>query len=439
MGSNLKVWRWSAGLTIVVGYFSLVQIDDAAAAQVIANDLIVQGSLCVGIDCISTESFSFDTIRLKENNLRIHFDDTSTSSGFAANDWRISINGSNAGDSSYFAVDDATLGTTPFKITAGASDNALFISSIGRIGLQTSSPATNLHISDGDTPSIRLDQTNISGFTPQAWEVSGNESSFFVRNATGTSRYPLRIRVAAPTNSVFVNDQGNVGLGTGSPGARLHAYAAAIAGAEALARFEVSDDTIGRLEINNASATNNTFIPRLQGRGTGQNAPLIMEGIVAADAGVAPAVVYNASKGAGGALAVRPLVAYRNNNVVKATIGANGDVFATSFNPTSSRTMKDDIADLDSKSANEALQQLTPVKYVYKDDATGEKRLGFIAEDVPDIVANADRKSVPIMDVVALVTKVVKDQQQTIDEQRKLIDELSKRLNQVESQMQSQK
>ena len=42
-----------------------------------ADDLIVQGSACVGLDCVNNEGFGFDTIRLKENNTRIRFDDTS--------------------------------------------------------------------------------------------------------------------------------------------------------------------------------------------------------------------------------------------------------------------------------------------------------------------------------------------------------------------------
>ena len=39
-------------------------------------------------------SFGFDTIVLKENNLRIFFDDTSTSASFPRNDWRIIANDS---------------------------------------------------------------------------------------------------------------------------------------------------------------------------------------------------------------------------------------------------------------------------------------------------------------------------------------------------------
>ncbi len=42
----------------------------AWADQVILDDLIVDGSACIGFDCVNGESFGFDTLRLKENNLR---------------------------------------------------------------------------------------------------------------------------------------------------------------------------------------------------------------------------------------------------------------------------------------------------------------------------------------------------------------------------------
>ncbi len=89
------------------------------------EDLYVKGSLCVGTDCADPESWSYDVIRLKENNLRIHFDDTSSTSSFPANDWRIVVNDTADGGGNYFAVEDSTSGAVPFKIEAGAPDNAL--------------------------------------------------------------------------------------------------------------------------------------------------------------------------------------------------------------------------------------------------------------------------------------------------------------------------
>ena len=64
------------------------------ADQVILDDLIVDGSACIGFDCVNGESFGFDTLRLKENNLRIKFQDTSSSASFPSRDWQITANDS---------------------------------------------------------------------------------------------------------------------------------------------------------------------------------------------------------------------------------------------------------------------------------------------------------------------------------------------------------
>lgn len=111
--------------------------------QVIADDLIVTGSQCIGFDCLTdgSESFGFDTLRLKENNLQIHFDDTSATAGFPANDWRIITNDSSSGGTNYFAIQDSTAGRTLFKLMAGAPVNAFYMSSNGRLGLGTETPA----------------------------------------------------------------------------------------------------------------------------------------------------------------------------------------------------------------------------------------------------------------------------------------------------------
>ena len=69
--------------------------------DVIPDDLIVQGSACVGLDCVNGEVFGFDTIRMKENNTRIQFDDTSTSAGFPTNNWQIRANSSGSGGGSF--------------------------------------------------------------------------------------------------------------------------------------------------------------------------------------------------------------------------------------------------------------------------------------------------------------------------------------------------
>jgi hypothetical protein len=189
--------------------------------QVIADDLIVQGSACIGLDCVNNESFGFDTIRLKENNTRIKFDDTSTSAGFPANDWQLTANDSASGGASKFSIEDITGSKVPFTITAGAPTNSVFVDSSGRVGLRTSTPVLDLHTATSNTPAHRYEQTNAGGFTAQTWDVAGNEANFFVRDVTGGSRLPFRIRPGAPTSSIDIGASGNVGIGTASPTSKL--------------------------------------------------------------------------------------------------------------------------------------------------------------------------------------------------------------------------
>ncbi|MEM9549046.1 MAG: hypothetical protein AAGA77_23870 [Bacteroidota bacterium] len=189
--------------------------------QVFLDDVIVEGSICVGLDCTNGESFGFDTQRLKENNLRIHFNDTSASASFPSNDWRITINDSTNGGGNYFAVEDATAGNIPFRIEAGAGANALYVDDAGNVGVGTATPVVETHIADGDSPTLRLEQNGSSGFTPQTWDVAGNETNFFVRDVTNGSKLPFKIIPNAPTNSIYVASSGNVGLATSSPDANL--------------------------------------------------------------------------------------------------------------------------------------------------------------------------------------------------------------------------
>ena len=198
----------------------LAGVGTAKADQVIPDDLIVQGSLCVGFDCVNNESFGFATIRLKENNLRIEFMDTSVGA-FPSNDWMITANDTGSGGASYLAFDDVTGGTQPFRVTAGAPTGSLWVDSTGRIGLRNTAPLLDLHMTTGNTPAIRLEQTNASGFAAQTWDVAGNEANFFVRDLTGGSRLPFRIRPGAPTSSIDIAASGDVGIGTASPLTRL--------------------------------------------------------------------------------------------------------------------------------------------------------------------------------------------------------------------------
>jgi len=94
----------------------------------------------------------------------------------------------------------------------------------------------------------------------------------------------------------------------------------------------------------------------------------------------------------------------------------------------SSRSLKENITELSSGEAFGALSGLNPVKYNYLSEKD-ENYVGFIAEDVPEMVAMKDRKSLSPMDIVALLTKVVQEQQKSIEGLTNELEQMKKILN----------
>jgi hypothetical protein len=367
------------------------------------DDIIVQGSACIGLDCVNNESFGFDTIRLKENNTRIKFDDTSTGAGFPNVDWQLTANDSASGGQNKFSIEDITNARVPFTVTALAPTNSMFIASNGRVGLRTSTPVLDLHLLTGDTPAVRLDQSNTSGFTAQTWDVAANEANFFVRDVTSGSRLPLRIRPGAPTSSLDIAATGNVGLGTGSPSVRLHVVGAA----NTNAIFEGGAATHSLVQFTNAGVSRG-FIGFANTGTTG------LSFFNATGAAVNMLITDGGNIGLGGV--TNPGSPIQHNN--GATLSAGGV-----WTNASSRALKTNIRSLSSRDALFTLRRLNPVTFEYRAD-TSEKHVGFIAEDVPELVATSDRKGLSAMDVVAVLTRVVQEQQQTISELQRKVQRL---------------
>lgn len=348
------------------------------------DDVIATGSLCVGFDCIDGESFGYDTIKLKENNLQLAFEDTSIGT-FPGVDWLIKVNDSTSGGASYFAVQDKTNSKTPFKIEANAPNNSLYVEDYGRVGLGTSIPYVELHIVDGDSPTVRLDQDGTSGWAAQSWDLCGNETNFFLRDVTNGSKLCFRVQPNTPSNTLCLRNTGNVGIGTWSPEYKLEVETT---GENAAI---VTQRTDGAINYMNSTATYGNF-------GTVSDHPL--------------------------RLAVNGVwrVRFDNDNSLTMKNGATCTAAGVWTN-NSSRELKENIEDLTLDEAEETLENLKPVKYNYKVDKS-ENYVGFIAEDVPDSVAMNDRKHLVAMDIVGVLTKVVKQQQKTIEELNKRLEKL---------------
>ncbi|HKR64408.1 MAG TPA: tail fiber domain-containing protein [Thermoanaerobaculia bacterium] len=287
-----------------------------------ASDVSATGGVCGGADCTNAETYGLSPVKMKANNTRLKFEDTSTSPGFASTDWQLSANDTTSGGANKLFVEDLTAATSPFVIEGATPSNTLYVDSTGRIGLRTSTPAKDLTISVALSPTIRMEQS-ASPF--QAWDIVANNNNFYVRDVNHESD-PFIILAAAPYNSLVIDSTGRIGLGVATPSYQIHHSSGA----------------------------------RL-------------------DAGV--------------------------------------------WVDASSRKVKQDIHELERDAAFDALHALQPVTFAYKSNPT-DTHVGFIAEDVPELVATPDRTGLAPMDVVAVLTKIVQEQQKTIDEMRVRLEHL---------------
>jgi hypothetical protein len=101
----------------------------------------------------------------------------------------------------------------------------------------------------------------------------------------------------------------------------------------------------------------------------------------------------------------------------------------------SSREYKENIKGLKVEDAVETLQGLNPVTFSYK-VCPEENHVGFVAEEVPELVATKDRKGLSPMDIVAVLTKVVQEQQKIAQEHSKTISVLLGKVVELERMLQ---
>ena len=98
----------------------------------------------------------------------------------------------------------------------------------------------------------------------------------------------------------------------------------------------------------------------------------------------------------------------------------------------SSRKYKENIVLLALQEAMETLTLLEPVKFNYKTDLT-ENCVGFIAEDVPELVAINGRNGLSPMDIVAVLTKVTQEQQNLLEDIQQIVEAQQVEINELKN------
>ncbi|MEZ5593874.1 MAG: hypothetical protein R3F53_25475 [Gammaproteobacteria bacterium] len=165
----------------IIGVLPIILLSATVQADNVAlDDQIIQSSQCIGFDCVNGEDFNGGiTLRLKANNTRIHFLDTSNSAAFPSTDWQLTANDSTNNGRNRFSIEDVTASVESFTIMGGAPDFSVFIQGNGNVGMGTDDPQRAMHVIKANTPAIRLEQGG-GTFPAAVWDIQANEQGLSI-------------------------------------------------------------------------------------------------------------------------------------------------------------------------------------------------------------------------------------------------------------------
>ncbi len=383
------------------------------------SDGIIRNSLCVGFDCPNSPTFSDTTILLMENNDRIKFDDTSTINSFPRNDWEIEANSNLNGGASYLGFNDCGQSSQGgcasdlvFAVEAGARQNALYVESDGDVGFGTANPVVRLHTTDGDTPALRLEQDGSSGFAPQTWDIAGNETSFFIRDATNGSTLPFRIRPGASSNSLVIDSDDDVGIGVLSADAPLHVLRSGSIGSDGQVHIE-----------NNSGTASDRNMLRIENNGP---PTLLFSNTNAASNGSWTYTVTN-----GGIFQIN---ASGSGTPIELQLSEGGDMtIGGMLTELSSREAKTGFENLDGQDVLERLANLPVTVWNYKHDDDGIRHIGPMAEDFyAAFNVGTDAHHIAPSDKAGVALAAIQGLNQVVREKDAEIEALRMRLEKLE-------
>lgn len=235
------------------------------------------------------------------------------------------------------------------------------------------------------------------------------------------------VTAAAPSNSMVMNEGGVSIRGGGFPSAKLHVGSITSVTDPGEVRVDPGNPAAATIHAVN-SQINTSMI--LETQAVNRNVSLKMANPTAS---FTQAVTNNFAL-RDNINNVNPIVVFPSASNINSVVIRNGRVGLGVANPASplqlangascsvggvwtnasSRELKQGIAALSLEAARDAVRSLKPVTYAYTAEPN-ELHAGFIAEDVPDLVAMNSRRSLSSMDFVAVLTKVVQVQEEQLD------------------------
>ncbi len=350
------------------------------------------------------------------------------------------------------------------------------------------------------------DTSTTAGFPAGDWQLTANDSAsggadrFSLEDLTsGTT--PLTIRGGAPSNSLFVDGAGNVGLGTATPAQHVHVAS----GNTPTVRLEQTAGTVRTWDVGASGTsffvkdvTNASAVPfRIRAGAATGSLEMVASGFVGmgtatpetrlhlrstdpttASFGPSKFLVENASstntprelfelrnngsvafifkdqsvpeRWAFQGFANSFIIDNQNNGGIEYNFGPTGNLVmagnltAANF-PSSSRTLKENFDEIDPVAVLNRLISMPVTEWSFRDDPAHKRHIGPTVEDFQATFGlGTHGKSLVITDVggVALASlqglhSLVEQQRQTIEKQQALIDQLEKRMQRLEAQASS--
>ncbi len=256
--------------------------------------------------------------------------------------------------------------------------------------------------------------------------VNATDMEAILDDSTSTTGFS--VKDSNENTLMRVQGDGNVGIGTAGPDMPLHLSTSD----DNVAKFEGTDHALVFIEGTSGSERSLNFTSDglsglqwkigLDNAPDGNNADFSIKQTNNANAEFL--INTNGNVGIGSTAPSHPLHMGSGAHVTAAGVWTDA----------SSRELKENIRDLSVNEAMATLVDLRPSRFNYKVDKDDEY-VGFIAEDVPELVATKDRKGLAPMDLTAVLTKVVQEQQKMLQEQKETIDAMKQEMEIMKSFM----
>ena len=317
--------------------------------------------------------------------------------------------------------------TYPFIIENGAGNALLYLDAAEMIGINTSAPGYVLDVVGNSAIRLRNDtsataRTIMMRVDGSATDLYTLNTDLWIRSDTGT-----------PYHNIYMNPSGGfttalVGVGTTSPLQKLHVNGNVLSNGN---YSYMAQSVNPGFWLDETGTGNKGLYYTLDGKvlqiqRRTQNFGAFEASIfkLYLDAPTNALFVK-----ANGYIGFGRDPAYPIHSSTNAYLSAAGQ-----WVNASSREYKENIKELTVDEAVGALKELNPITYTSKADPE-DNCAGFIAEDVPEIVATKDRKGLSPMDIVAVLTKVSQEQQKTVQEQQKTISQLIEKVAELEKEV----